>query len=96
MDAFNCYLGGNVEHDLSNCPPTSVLATAAFFITLKVTRTHDVLCPAKPTSRYSVLTWPKWAHCYWTIVHKLMKNVFALNSVHSGKKMDENMEGGFK
>ena len=59
MDAFNCYLGGNVEPDPSNWPPTSVLATAAFFITLNVTRTHDVFCPAKPTRRYSVLTWPK-------------------------------------
>ena len=59
MDAFNCYLGGNVEPDLSNWPPTSLLATAAFFITLNVTRARDVLCPAKRTSRYSVLTWPK-------------------------------------
>ena len=54
MNTFYCYLGGNVEPDLSNWPPT-----AAFFITLNVMRTHDVLCPAKRTSRYSVLTWPK-------------------------------------
>ena len=58
MDTFN-YLGGNVQPDLRNWPPTYALATAAFFIALNVRRTHDVLCPAKRTSRYPVLTWPK-------------------------------------
>ena len=34
MDAFN-YLGGNVQPDLRNWPPTSLLATAAFFHRIK-------------------------------------------------------------
>ena len=50
MDEFNCYLGGNIEPDLGNWPPASIVATAAFFDALHVTRTHDVLCPAKRTS----------------------------------------------
>ena len=49
MDAFNCYLGGNVEPDLRNWPPTPLLATAAIFIILNVPRARDVLCPAKRT-----------------------------------------------
>ena len=58
MDAFNCYLGGNVEPVLVTGHPPGT-GPAAFFMAAHITRTHDVLCPAKRTSRYSVLTWPK-------------------------------------
>ena len=57
MDAFN-YLGGNVQLVSQELATHLCTGHCCIIMALNVRRTHDVLCPAESSSRYSVLTCP--------------------------------------